>query len=755
MITAVELAKKVYNKLPNTIKTVREKLQKPLTLTEKILYSHLEMGDTIRSFARGNEYVSFMVDRLAMQDATAQMALLQLMNAGIPKALVPSTAHCDHLIAAETTASEDLDRAMQTNKEVYAFIESVSNKFGVGFWKPGAGIIHQVVFENYAFPAGMMVGTDSHTPNAGGLGMLAIGVGGADAVDVMVGLPWETKYPKSIGVRLTGKLQGWASPKDVILKLAGLLTTKGATGHIIEYFGDGCSTISATGKGTICNMGAEVGATTSLFPYDAKMKEYLVATGRGEIAQMADAVQEHVQADAEVLQNPENYFDNVLTIDLSTLEPQINGPFTPDRNNALTDFGNAVVENDWPKDLRVGLIGSCTNSSYEDIDRVCMLAKQAKAKNLRVKTELIITPGSEMVRATLERDGQIPLLESIGAKVLANACGPCIGQWKRHDVQKGDKNSIITSFNRNFTSRNDGNPETHAFVASPDTVFAFTLSGDLTHNFMKQPFITEQGEEVFLDPPQGEELPKEGFIADPDGYQAPAEDGSTIEVVFDPTSERIQQLAPFSAPNLETDFVQLPILLKAQGKCTTDHISPAGPWLRFRGNLENLSANLFLTAVNAFTGTPNSVKNQRTGEYAETNVVAKEYSQAGQGWMVVGDENYGEGSSREHAAMEPRYRGCRAVLVKSFARIHEANLKKQGVLPFTFVNGDDYTVLQEDDRITIPAQDIKPNTPVTLTIEHADGTTVSIVVNHSCNDAQLAWFRAGSALNVIAKQSQK
>lgn len=744
------LIKTVYANYPGKIAKAREVLGKPLTLTEKILYAHLWGEDEVKAFTRGSDYVNFALDRLAMQDATAQMALLQFMSSGIPKVAIPSTTHCDHLIQAETNAKDDLARANDVNREVYDFLQSVSQKYGLGFWKPGAGIIHQVVLENYAFPGGMMIGTDSHTPNAGGLGMIAIGVGGADAVDAMVGLPWELKYPKVMGVKLTGQLQGWASPKDVILKLAGILTVKGGTGFIVEYFGEGTKSISCTGKGTICNMGAEIGATTSLFPYDDKMAAYLSKTDRAEVAELANGIAEYLQADAEVVADPGKYYDQVVEIDLSTLTPQINGPFSPDRNHAIPDFPQAVEDNDFPPELRAALIGSCTNSSYEDIDRVASLAQQAKEKGVKVKSELLISPGSERVRATIERDGQLAILEAVGAKVLANACGPCIGQWKRHDVQKGDKNSIVTSFNRNFTSRNDGNPETHAFVASPETVFALALQGKLTEDFTTGQFENENGEMVTFDPPTGKELPDAGFAVDEDGYLAPADDPSTVSVVIDPTSERLEKLEPFTAPDLGQDFTELPILIKAKGKCTTDHISPAGPWLKYRGHLDNLSNNMFLTAVNFANEEMNKVKNQLSGEYDEIAKVARTYKEEKVGWVVVGDENYGEGSSREHAAMEPRFLGGRAIIVKSFARIHETNLKKQGMLPLTFADAADYDRIQEDDRITLHVDGLVPGKNLTCTLKHADGSTEDIALAHTMNEAQIGWFKAGSALNVIA-----
>ncbi len=732
-----------YTSLPAKVSAARAAFGKPLTLTEKILYAHL---DTLPPVApvRGTDYVDFKPDRVAMQDATAQMALLQFMSAGIPKVAVPSTVHCDHLIRAESGAKADLEKSQIENKEVFDFLASVSKKYGIGFWKPGAGIIHQVVLENYAFPGGMMIGTDSHTPNAGGLGMLAIGVGGADAVDVMAGMPWELLMPKVIGVKLTGSMSGWTSPKDVILKLAGILTVKGGTGAIVEYFGDGAATFSATGKGTICNMGAEIGATTSVFPYDDSMDRYLRATDRADVADLCKSVANHLVADPEVLANPQSYYDQVIEINLSTLEPHINGPFTPDRAMELSEFVQAVKDNQWPEELRVGLIGSCTNSSYEDMSRVAEIAAYAAQHGLKAKSEFTITPGSEQVRATIERDGILQSLQEIGGTVLANACGPCIGQWKRHDVQPGDKNSIITSFNRNFTGRNDGIKETHAFVASPETVAGFVLAGKLTHNF-----ITEPIDGVLLQAPKGKELPAGGFVPDPNGYVAPAEDGSSVEVLIDPQSQRLQKLAPFSPPRKE-EYLNMPLLLKVKGKCTTDHISMAGPWLRFRGHLDNISNNMFIGAINYVNDTANSIKNIFTGEYSDVPSVARDYKARGVSWVVVGDENYGEGSSREHAAMEPRFLGGKAIITKSFARIHETNLKKQGMLPLTFVNPSDYDRIREDDRVSIDIDTIQSGKPVELLVHHADGTTESIMLKHTMNEQQIGWFRAGSALNLIA-----
>ena len=739
----LSMIERTYAALPGKIAAARGVLQRPLTLAEKTLYAHMaEMPAT--PYARGKAYVDFNPDRVAMQDATAQMALLQFMSAGIPKVAVPSTVHCDHLIRAEHGATQDLNTSLDENREVFDFLASVSKKYGIGFWKPGAGIIHQVVLENYAFPGGMMIGTDSHTPNAGGMGMIAIGVGGADAVDVMAGMPWELQMPKLIGVKLTGKMNGWTSPKDVILKLAGILTVKGGTGAIVEYFGEGTASFSATGKGTICNMGAEIGATTSVFPYDASMERYLRSTGRHDVADLANGVAEHLRADAEVEANPEQYYDQVIHIDLDALEPHINGPFTPDRAMELSEFVNAVKENNWPEELRVGLIGSCTNSSYEDMSRVAAIADYASKNGLKAKAEFTITPGSEQVRATIERDGILAKMEAIGGQVLANACGPCIGQWKRHDVQQGDKNSIITSFNRNFTGRNDGIKETHAFVASPETVAGFVLAGKLTHNFIKEPI-----DGVMLQAPVGDELPEGGFVPDADGFIAPAADGSGVSVIIDPASSRLQALEAFKAPQKD-EYQNMPLLLKVKGKCTTDHISMAGPWLRFRGHLDNISNNMFIGAINYVNDTANSVKNVFTGEYAEVPATARDYKARGAAWVVVGDENYGEGSSREHAAMEPRFLGGKAIIVKSFARIHETNLKKQGMLPLTFANPADYDKIREGDRLSIDIEALAVGQEVKLGITHEDGTTETIQLKHTMNEQQLGWFRAGSALNLIA-----
>ena len=748
----IKMIKGYYEKLPAKIEAARKKLNKPLTLTEKILYAHLDEGFASQAYSRGESYVDFRPDRVAMQDATAQMALLQFMQAGKTKVAVPSTVHCDHLIQAKLGAEQDLETANYTNKEVYDFLASVSNKYGVGFWKPGAGIIHQVVLENYAFPGGMMIGTDSHTPNAGGLGMIAIGVGGADAVDVMADMPWELKFPKIIGVKLTGKLSGWSSPKDVILKVADILTVKGGTGAIVEYFGEGAESLSATGRGTICNMGAEIGATTSVFGFDKNSAEYLRQTSRADVAEMAARVSEHLNGDAEVYKNPEAYFDRVIEIDLSTLEPAINGPFTPDNRTTINDLSKVAVENDWPLNLEAGLIGSCTNSSYEDITRAASIARQAVEKKLKAKTDLLITPGSELVRFTIERDGLIEDFEKIGGTVLANACGPCIGQWDRANAKEQKKNSIITSFNRNFAKRNDGNPNTYAFVASPDLVMAYSIAGRLDFNPETDFLVNKDGEKVKLDVPEGIVFPPKGFEVEDPGYQAPAEDGSKVEVVVDPKSQRLQLLEPFKAWD-GNDYKGMKLLIKAKGKCTTDHISMAGPWLRFRGHLENISQNMLIGAENFFNGETNSVKNQLNGTYETVPDAAKAYRDAGIGSIVVGDENYGEGSSREHAAMEPRFMGVKVVLVKSFARIHETNLKKQGVLALTFQNKDDYNKIQEADKIDVVGlKDFAPGKPVTIVLHHADGSEDRILTNHTYNLGQIEWFKAGSALNLIKQQ---
>jgi len=750
----IEMIKAVYEKLPNHIDAARKTVGRPLTLTEKILYSHLHSTTELSVFERGTSYVDFAPDRVAMQDATAQMALLQFMHAGKSKAAVPSTVHCDHLIQASVGAKRDLETAIGANKEVYDFLSSVSDKYGIGFWKPGAGIIHQVVLENYAFPGGLMIGTDSHTVNAGGLGMIAVGVGGADAVDVMAGMPWELKFPKLIGIKLTGKLSGWTSAKDVILKVAGILTVKGGTGCILEYFGEGASGISCTGKGTICNMGAEIGATTSTFAYGDQMAEYLRGTERAEIADLADKVREHLTGDPEVYEDPETYFDQVIEIDLSTLEPHINGPFTPDKAFPVSEFAQAVKDNGWPEKLEVGLIGSCTNSSYEDITRAASIAKQASDKNLKVKSEFTITPGSEQVRYTVDRDGYLKIFEDMGGVVLANACGPCIGQWARHTDDPNRKNSIITSFNRNFAKRNDGNPNTHSFVASPEIVTAMAIAGQLTFNPMTDSLENKDGEMVKFDEPVGLAAPPDGYAVEDAGYQAPAEDGSSIEIKVNPESERLQLLEPFQ-PWDGNDLIGNKLLIKAKGKCTTDHISMAGPWLRYRGHLDNISDNMYTGAINFFNEKADCVKNQLTGEYDNVPKVARAYKTEGVGSIVVGDENLGEGSSREHAAMEPRFLGVKAILVKSFARIHETNLKKQGMLGLTFADKGDYNKVQEDDSIDIVGLDsFSPGKPLTVVLNHADGSSDEIAVNHSYNQNQIEWFKAGSALNLIKAQNQ-
>jgi len=748
----LEMIRSHYERIPRKIEAARRATGKPLTLAEKILYSHLWDGDATAKYERGKDYVDFAPDRVAMQDATAQMALLQFMQAGKSKAAVPSTVHCDHLIQAKVQADSDLQEAINKNNEVYNFLESVSDKYGIGFWKPGAGIIHQVVLENYAFPGGMMIGTDSHTVNAGGLGMVAVGVGGADAVDVMAGMPWELKFPKLIGIKLTGRLSGWASAKDVILKVAGVLTVKGGTGCIVEYFGEGAESLSCTGKGTICNMGAEIGATTSTFGYDDSMQRYLEATGRADVAALANGIREHLTGDAEVYANPEQYFDQVIEINLSELEPHLNGPFTPDLATPISQMKAAAAANDWPTELEYGLIGSCTNSSYEDISRSASVAKQAIDKGIQAKAHLTITPGSEQVRYTIDRDGFISIFEEMGGSVFANACGPCIGQWARAGAEKKEKNSIVHSFNRNFAKRADGNPNTHAFVGSPELVTALAIAGDLTFNPMTDALKLADGTEVMLAEPTGDELPTSGFDVEDAGYLAPAEDGSGVEVVVKPDSERLQLLEPFAAWNGE-NIRDARLLIKAAGKCTTDHISMAGPWLRFRGHLDNISNNTLTGAVNAFGGDTNNVKNQLTGAYGEVPAVARAYKAAGVPTVVVGDSNYGEGSSREHAAMQPRFLGVAAVLVKSFARIHETNLKKQGMLGLTFANESDYDLIQEDDRFHfVDLADFAPGKPLTIEVEHADGSKDTIMANHTYNAQQIDWFRAGSALNLIKQQ---
>ncbi len=745
----IDMIRSLYEKLPSQIEAARKLIGRPLTLTEKILYSHLHQEQKPENFQRGKSYVDFAPDRVAMQDATAQMALLQFMQSGRPKVAVPSTVHCDHLITAKEGAATDLAFATKESKEVFDFLGSVSNKYGIGFWKPGAGIIHQVVLENYAFPGGMMIGTDSHTVNAGGLGMIAIGVGGADACDVMAGLAWELKMPKLIGVKLTGKLNGWTAPKDVILKVAGILTVKGGTDAVVEYFGEGAISMSCTGKGTICNMGAEIGATTSTFGYDASMERYLKATGRADVAELANKVKEHLTADAEVYANPEKYFDQVIEIDLSTLEPHVNGPFTPDLATPISKLKDEAIKNGWPLKISVGLLGSCTNSSYEDISRAVSLAKQVSSKNLKAKSEYLINPGSEQIRFTIKRDGFLEVFDQIGAKVFTNACGPCIGMWDRMGAEKQEKNTIIHSFNRNFAKRADGNPNTYAFVASPEIVTAMAIAGDLTFNPLTDFLTNEKGEKVKLDAPSGDELPPKGFAVEDAGYQAPAADGSKVSVVVSPTSSRLQLLDPFAAWE-GVDLKGLKLLIKAKGKCTTDHISMAGPWLKFRGHLDNISNNMLIGAVNAFNDKTDNVKNQLTNTYDSVPKVQRAYKAQNIGSIVVGDENYGEGSSREHAAMEPRHLGVRAVLVKSFARIHETNLKKQGMLGLTFADKSDYEKINEDDSVDIIGlTSFAPNVPLTLVFNHADGSKDEIKANHTYNAQQIEWFKAGGALNII------
>ena len=754
MLFDLDLIRKVYAELPAKVMAARNMLNRPMTLGEKILYAHTYKPAT-RVFERGKDYVDFAPDRVAMQDATAQMALLQFDTCGRDRVAVPSTVHCDHLIQAKVGAEEDLSTAIDTNREVYDFLSSISNKYGIGFWKPGAGIIHQVVLENYAFPGGMMIGTDSHTPNAGGLGMIAIGVGGADAVDVMAGLPWELKMPKLIGVKLTGKMSGWTSAKDIILWVAGQLTVKGGTGAIVEYFGEGADSISCTGKATICNMGAEIGATCSLFAYDDRMAAYLSATERKEVADLANTVREHLRPDEDVYANPEKYYDQVLELNLSELEPYVNGPFTPDLATPISKMAEAVKANNWPDAVEVALIGSCTNSSYEDISRSASIAAQAKQKGLKTASEFTITPGSEVVRYTIEKDGYLGTFDEIGGVVLANACGPCIGQWARHIDDPNRQNTIVTSFNRNFAKRNDGLASTHAFVASPEIVTAYAIAGRLSFNPLKDKLTNENGEEVMLDEPKGYELPPHGFSVEDPGYQAPAENGAGVEVAVSPESQRLQLLSPF--PEWEgTDLKGLRLLIKVKGKCTTDHISMAGPWLKFRGHLDNISNNMLIGAVNYFNGQTDSVKNSFTGEYGPVPATQRDYKARGLGSVVVGDENYGEGSSREHAAMEPRHLGVRVIVVKSFARIHETNLKKQGMLGLTFANKEDYDKIQENDTIDIVGlTSFAPGKQLTMVLHHADGTTDKIQLNHTYNEQQIEWFKAGSALNLIRKQFGK
>jgi aconitate hydratase len=752
MVFDLDMIQKLYEGFSAKVAATRKVVNHPLTLTEKILYAHLWRGNPDMAFERGKDYVDFAPDRVAMQDATAQMALLQFMQSGRTKVSVPSTVHCDHLIQAKIGAVPDLTRAKSQNKEVYDFLASVSNKYGIGFWKPGAGIIHQVVLENYAFPGGMMIGTDSHTVNAGGLGTIAIGVGGADACDVMAGLPWELKFPKLIGVKLTGKLNGWTAAKDIILKVSGILTVKGGTGAILEYFGEGARSLSCTGKATICNMGAEIGATTSIFGYDQKMSKYLRGTGRAEVAAEADKLAQELTGDDEVYADPEKYFDQVIEINLSELEPHINGPFTPDLAWPISEFANAVRKNNWPEKLEVGLIGSCTNSSYEDITRAASVAKQATDNCLSATSEFTITPGSEQVRYTVERDGYLKVFEEMGGVVLANACGPCIGQWARHTDDPNKKNSIVTSYNRNFAKRNDGNANTHAFVASPEITTALAIAGTLTFNPLTDYLINDKGEKVKLKEPQGIEMPVKGFAVDDAGFQEPAADGSNVEVIVSPTSDRLQLLEPFEPWN-GTDLTGLKLLIKAKGKCTTDHISMAGPWLKYRGHLDNISNNLLIGAVNFFNDQTNLVKNQITGAYGPLPQTQREYKAEGIGSVIVADENYGEGSSREHAAMEPRYLGVKAVIVKSFARIHETNLKKQGLLGVTFANKEDYNKILEDDEIDIVGlTEFSVGKPLEVVLHHKDGSSDSFLVNHTYNEQQIEWYKAGGALNIIRRE---
>lgn len=754
MVFDLDMIKKLYAAMPGRIEKARKMVGKPLTLSEKILYSHLFADQKLENFGRGKSYVDFAPDRVAMQDATAQMALLQFMSAGRPRVAVPSTVHCDHLIVAKTGAAEDLTNANKESKEVFDFLASVSNKYGIGFWRPGAGIIHQVVLENYAFPGGMMIGTDSHTVNAGGLGMVAIGVGGADAVDVMAGMAWELKFPKLIGVKLTGKMNGWTSAKDIILKVAGILTVKGGTGAIVEYFGDGAVSLSCTGKGTICNMGAEIGATTSTFGYDESMERYLNSTGRQEVSKLANKIKQHLTADPEVYKNPEKYFDQIVEINLDTLEPHLNGPFTPDLATPISKMKEEAAKNGWPTKVEVGLIGSCTNSSYEDIARAASLATQVANKGLKTKAEFTITPGSEQVRYTIERDGFIKTFDRIGATVFANACGPCIGMWSRMGADKKEKNTIVHSFNRNFQSRNDGNPNTYAFVASPELTTALAIAGDLTFNPLTDYLTNERGEKVKLDPPKGDELPKKGFDVKDPGFQAPAKDGSKVQVKVSPTSDRLQLLSPFPAWDGK-NYTGLRLLIKAKGKCTTDHISMAGKWLKYRGHLDNISNNLLIGATNFYNEKQNSVKNGLSGQYDEVPKVQRAYKAKGIGSIVVGDENYGEGSSREHAAMEPRHLGVKVILVKSFARIHETNLKKQGMLGLTFANKGDYDKIQEDDTVDFTdLTSFAPEKQLTLVFNHKDGSKDTIKANHTYNANQILWFKAGSALNQMGNNGK-
>ena len=749
----IEKIKNIYSKLGNRITQTRHALQRPLTLSEKTLYSHLASDTKPTDFERGRTYVDFYLDLVAMQDATAQMALLQFMQTGRDRVAVQTTVHCDHLIQARLGAETDLQEAKESNKEVYDFLESVSKKYGIGFWKPGAGIIHQVILENYAFPGGMMIGTDSHTVNAGGLGVIAIGVGGADAVDVMAGMPWELLFPKLIGVKLIGEMDGWTSAKDVILKVAGILTVKGGTGAILEYFGSGAESLSCTVKGTICNMGAEIGATTSLFAYDKNMAEYLYATGRSEVAELADEIADNLRSDPEVYDNPEKFYDQIIEINLSELEPYLNGPFTPDLATPISQMATVATENGWPIKIEVGLIGSCTNSSYEDIARSASIAEQAVTKKLHAKSEFTITPGSEQVRFTVERDGYLDAFSKMGGVVLANACGPCIGQWARHSTDQGRKNTIVTSFNRNFAKRNDGNPNTHAFVGSPELVTALAIAGELNFNPITDSLKNSEGEQVMLDPPRGDRLPQNGFEVKELGYQAPSSDGSTVDVTIKPDSKRLQFLTPFEPWNGE-NITGIKLLIKVKGKCTTDHISMAGPWLQFRGHLDNISDNMLIGAANYFNDKTNMVKNQMSGEYGSVPTVQRAYKARSVPTIVIGDENYGEGSSREHAAMEPRHLGVRVVLVKSFARIHETNLKKQGMLALTFSVKSDYDKIQEDDTFEfLDLVDFTPEQPLTLRVIHSEASSMDIQCEHSYNEVQIDWFKHGSALNKIASEN--
>ena len=750
----LKMIKKCYDRMPDSVLKAKKKLGHPLSLTEKILFNHLSLISDASKYKRGSSYVDFDPDRVAMQDATAQMALLQFMMSGKDKTAVPSTVHCDHLIQAKVDADSDLNNALNINNEVFDFLESVSNKFGLGFWRPGAGIIHQVILENYAFPGGMMIGTDSHTVNAGGLGMVAIGVGGADAVDVMAGMPWGLKLPKLIGGKLTGRLSGWASPKDVILKLAGILSVKGGTGSVVEYFGDGANTLSCTGKGTICNMGAEIGATTSIFSYDNKMEEYLNATGRSKLATIANDIKEFLVPDQDVVDNPKNFFDKVIEINLSELEPHLNGPFTPDKATPISKMKDSVIENNWPNDVQVGLIGSCTNSSYEDISRSASIAKQANLKGLKAKASFTITPGSEQVRQTIQRDGYIDDFEKLGANVFANACGPCIGQWSRDGSEKEEKNTIVHSFNRNFAKRADGNPNTYAFVGSPELVTAIAISGSLSFNPLKDRLINDNGEKIMFDPPVGDELPGDGFKFDNSGYQEPVADSNDIKVKIAQDSNRLQLLKPFTPWNTN-DLKKIRLLIKVKGKCTTDHISMAGPWLKYRGHLDNISNNMLTGAVNHFNDKVNLVKNQLNGNYATVPDVQRDYKFNKTPTIIVGDENYGEGSSREHAAMEPRFLGVLAVLVRSFARIHETNLKKQGMLALIFQDKSDYDLIQENDIFNfLDLEKFQEKAPLTLLISHEDGSEDIIICNHTYNESQIQWFKAGSALNLIRSQKK-